>query len=351
MLGAGAATAVLGSADWLAASDAPAAGRTVERLDTGWRFLRQDATGAERADFDDRLWEPVSLPHTARIEALVTGAVGSPDAQWQGICWYRRTLRLEPAAAGGKVLLRFEGAMNVADVWLDGRRVGGHMGGYLPFVLDISQGVATGSGHVLAVRLDNRDNPITGPKPLAQLDFNTYGGLYRPVYLVRTSPLHITDPILADRPASGGVFVTYPQVSRESATVRAKVHVRNELPAPRTFRLRATLLAADGTVAARATSALVTLPAGTDRDVVQELEVKAPRLWSPSPALADVKETLTEEEITRDTRFFRTPLTHWSSVPGSRSPEYGGRSTVAGVWRRSQRSPFHHTSSGTFRIF
>ena len=95
----------------------------------------------------------------------------------------------------------------MADVWLDGERVGGHMGGYLPFVLDISERVQPGRDHLLAVRLYNRDNPITGPKPLAQLDFNTYYGLYRPVYLIRKNRLHITDPLLADRPASGGVFV------------------------------------------------------------------------------------------------------------------------------------------------
>jgi beta-galactosidase len=312
VLGAGAAAALLGSAEWLDASSAPSAGRTVERLDTGWRFLRQDAAGAERADFDDGAWEPVALPHTARIEALVTGAAGSPDAQWQGICWYRRALRLEPAAAGRKVLLRFEGAMNVADVWLDGRRIGGHMGGYLPFVLDMGEDVARGREHVLAVRLDNRDNPITGPKPLAQLDFNSYGGLYRPVYLVQQDRLHITDALLANgtiRPASGGVFVTSPRVSREAATVRVQLHVRNEHPAPRSFRLRASLLAADGSVAARGSSGPVTLASGTDRDVVQELEVKAPRLWSPSsPDLYTLRSEIVTDGVVVDSETTRVGI-------------------------------------------
>jgi beta-galactosidase len=107
------------------------------------------------------------------------------------------------------------------------------------------------------VRLDNRDNPITGPKPLAQLDFNMYHGLYRPVHLITKGPLHITDPLLADRPASGGVFVTY-------------------------FRVRVTLRALDGDVAASATSPPVTLVAGADTAVTQDLEVTSPRLWSPA---------------------------------------------------------------------
>jgi beta-galactosidase len=101
---------------------------------------------------DDGAWQPATLPHTAWIEALVTGPAGSPEAQWQGVCWYRRRLRVEAESAAGVVLLRFEGAMNVADVWLDGERVGGHMGGYLPFVLDISERVQSGRDHLLAVR-------------------------------------------------------------------------------------------------------------------------------------------------------------------------------------------------------
>src|SRR5512140_964962 len=204
---AGAAAAV-GSPEALNAWTAPVSGSHVQRLDR-WRFLRDKPSGAEAPAFDDAAWEAVSLPHTARVEALETGPPGSPTWQWQGLCWYRRKLRLSDAAPAGKVLLRFDAAMNVAEVWLDGRPVGGHMGGWLPFVLDLTGRMVPGRDHLLAVRLDNRDNPITGPKPLPQLDFNMYGGLYRHVWLIQKSALHITDPLLADeanRPASGGVF-------------------------------------------------------------------------------------------------------------------------------------------------
>jgi beta-galactosidase len=292
---AGAASALRPALAWAAVPG----GRTT-RLDTGWRLIRADVAGAERAAFDDRGWERVTLPHTARIEALVTGPPGSPTAQWQGICWYRRPLRLDPGDAGKKVLLRFEAAMNVAEVWLDGERVGGHLGGWLPFTFDLSDRLHPGHESILAVRLDNRDNPITGPKPLHLLDFNPYHGLYRYVHLVVKDRLHITDPLLADRPASGGVFVTYPRVSAQSATVRVQTHVRNDHAAARTFRMRATLVGADGAVAARETSPPVTLRPGTDTEVVQEIEVRAPRLWSPrAPNLYTLRcEVTSEGEIT-----------------------------------------------------
>lgn len=139
-----------------------------------WRFLRADEPGARAAAFDDSGWESVTLPHTAHIEALVAGQAAR---QWQGICWYRKTFELHEAIAGKKVFLDFEGAMNAASVWVNGRAAGEFMGGYLPYVRDISKLVVPGGRNVIAVRLDNRDNPMTGPKPLAELDFNLYRGV------------------------------------------------------------------------------------------------------------------------------------------------------------------------------
>lgn len=256
-------------------------GRDVTRLDGGWRFVLGDPPGAHQPGLDDTRWQRVTLPHTARIEGLVTGAAGSPDAQWQGICWYRRRLRIEPGRARRQVLLRFEGAMNVADVWLDGHRVGGHLGGYLPFVFDLGDRLQPGRDHLLAVRLDNRDNPITGPKPLADLDFHPYHGLYRPVYLVQKDRLAITSPLLADRPAGGGIMVTYPRVTPSGATVRVQTHVRNGTDGRRELSVRLTLRELHGRAIARA-SAPVALGAGEDRHMIQELDVRSPRLWSPA---------------------------------------------------------------------
>jgi beta-galactosidase len=256
-------------------------GRGLVDLSPGWRFLRGDAEGPERTSFDDGAWSPATLPHTARIEALVTGPPGSDTWQWQGTCWYRRALRLEPEDAGRKVFLHFDAAMNVADLWLNGEPLGRHMGGWMPFGFDVSGRVRGGEENLLAVRLDNRDDPVTGPKPLAQLDFNPYHGLYRGVRLVVKDPLHITDPILAERPASGGVFVTFPEASREAATVRVQVHVRNDDTAPREFQLRATLLGPEGPAVAQDRSAAVRLGPGEDRDLVRELRVERPALWSP----------------------------------------------------------------------
>jgi beta-galactosidase len=278
------------------------------RLDfnPGWQFLLGDAEGAQAISFDDRDWRNAALPHTARIESLVTGEPGSDTFQWQGTCWYRKHFTIDPETAGRRVFLQFDGAMNVADVWLNGDYLGRHKGGWLPFGFDVSDRIAAGAQNVVAVRLDNRDNPVTGPKPLPQLDFNPYHGLYRSVHLVVKDPLHITDPILAEIPGGGGVFVTCPEVSAEAATVRAQVHVRNDDARAREFRIRVRLLDGEQRAVAEAPSDPVQLSAGEDRAVTLDLRVSAPKLWSPAAPhmhtlVSEVVEdgTVVDEEQTR----------------------------------------------------
>jgi beta-galactosidase len=290
------AATILAAPSTLARRAAPVrAGPSRLDFNPGWRFFLGDADGAERAAFDDRPWSAATLPHTARIESLVTGEPGSDTYQWQGTCWYRKRFVVSPESAGRTAFLQFDGAMNVADVWLNGEHLGRHLGGWLPFGFDVSSRVVPGE-NVLAVRLDNRDNPLTGPKPLAQLDFNPYHGIYRGVRLIIKDPLHISDPILADRPASGGVFVTCPDVSPDGATVRVQVHARNDSPHARAFLVRAVLLHGVRQVVAEGFSDPVRLASREDRDVVQDLRVVAPALWSPrTPHLYELRTEVIED--------------------------------------------------------
>ena len=92
-----------------------------------WRFIRADVPQTQIPQFDDQTWETVTLPHTAHTEALVTGRGAR---QWQGICWYRKTFDLPPEARDQEIILRFDGAMNAAEVWVNGQSAGKFMGGY-----------------------------------------------------------------------------------------------------------------------------------------------------------------------------------------------------------------------------
>jgi beta-galactosidase len=263
-----------------------------------WRFIRADESHASTPSFDDTKWEQVTLPHTARVEALVAGK-NSP--QWQGLCWYRKTFDLPANTKDKQIILRFDGAMNVAEVWINGQSAGKFMGGYLPYVMDISSLAKAGEINLIAVRLDNRDNPITGPKPLVDLDFNLHGGLYREAHLIIKDRLHITDSILADKLAGGGVFVTFPEVSKDSATISIKTHLKNSDNRPRRFTLKNTLLDAEGKVVASLEANAEALSAGGDQEIAQQIRVAMPKLWSPnSPYLYLVRTELVADGKTID---------------------------------------------------
>ena len=251
-----------------------------EDFNGGWRFHLGDAADADRPDFDDSAWQAVRLPHTPRIEALVTGTAGPDSRQWQGICWYRKSFAINSSTTGKTVILKFGAAMRIAEVWVNGESLGKHVGDYLPVVPDVSKQVHRDSPNVVAVRLDNTDNPDIGPKPLATLDFNFYGGLYRDAELIVKNPLHISEPNLANEVAGGGIFVTFPQVDDGHATVRVQTHVQNDDAKPYEPVVRTSILDKDGKLLAKDESSATPIAGGKNAQFVQELELSNPPLWS-----------------------------------------------------------------------
>src|SRR5215831_11086368 len=114
----------------LAGTPAPAVTRLSLSLNQGWQFHRIDAPEPQErfADpsFDDHAWQPVTVPHSVRLEP--ENASGMRN--FQGVCWYRRHFRTEEGWKAKKVFVKFEGAMQVADVWINGAHVTTHFGGY-----------------------------------------------------------------------------------------------------------------------------------------------------------------------------------------------------------------------------
>lgn len=251
-----------------------------QSLVSGWRFYRFPA--GETFDSAQELkvtWTDVRLPHSARIEPRVV------NDQWQGHALYQRSIFAKSQWQGKAIWLRFEGAMTTATLYLNDQPIYVHQGGYLPFTVDLSDKLKFGEDNELRVLLDNRNNGLTGPKRLSALDFNTYGGLYREVRLFVRHPLHITDEMLANRQAGGGVFVHFPEVGVAQATVAIKTHIANEDDTPRSFRISQTLVFEDESVA-QTSSAEVLLAHGESIDVETNLVVPSPALWSPqSPNL------------------------------------------------------------------
>lgn len=249
-------------------------------------------------------WERVTLPHTPLVEPLVV------RQQWQGVCYYRRKLPLAPKDMGKRFWLEFEGAMHLADLWVNGVHAAQHAGGYTPFVTDITNLVRSGENELL-IRLDNRNNPLVPPgKPLEELDFCYYGGLYRDARVIMKNPVHITNPILAGEVAGGGIFVTYPTVTPATATVSVKTHIANELAEKKSLMVKQQLFEwqKDGKLKKKVAEATQPLAIGgkSKAYVSHLLTVDAPRLWCPeSPALYVLQtevmdgKTVVDRELTR----------------------------------------------------
>lgn len=247
-----------------------------------WQFAKTDEA-LDQTGVDQVNWEAISLPHTANIEPKVM------QGQWQGTAWYRKTFNLPKGSKNKEFYLKFDGAMNVCDIWVNGQKLISKQGGYLPVVVNFTAVAKTNGTNEVLVRLDNRDNPITGPKPMHLLDFNMYGGLYRDAFLIVKDKVHISDPIEANHPASGGIFVTYPQATSEEAVVQVKTHVKNSATKNKNVAVSHEIW--DGAQKiATVLSKKISIEGGSAAEDVSTLNVAKPKLWSPkSPSLYMLK--------------------------------------------------------------
>ncbi len=256
-------------------------------------------------DFDAASWERVNLPHAVKSESPYAG-----KNYYKGECWYRKTFDVPADWKNKNVSLYFEGAMQKADVWVNGKFALTHLGGYLPFTLPISKSVtgAPGEKITVALHLDNRANALFPPGK-DNVDFTYHGGLYRNVRLVVTDPVHITDAVEADVPAGGGVFVRTEKITGGSAEIFAQTDVRNDGAKSEKISIKHIVLDPAGNeVAASADNAPTgKLAPGKHRTFAGTLEIKNAQLWSPeTPALYTLVSTITKNGVLCDavkTRF------------------------------------------------
>ncbi len=259
-------------------------GREALSMNPAWRFYKGPLPGAEAQDFDDGEWDVVSLPHS--VDLLPAEASGGVN--YQGEVWYRKHFVPSDGWQGRKVFLHFEGIMGKSRVYVNGRLLTEHYGGFLPVIADLTPHLEWGEDNVVAVCADNSDDSSYPPgKAQDVLDYAYFGGIYRDCWLVVHDLVHVTDPNYEDVVAGGGLFVSFGEVSAERAEVDVRVHVRNE--GAQRFNGKAELvLEQDGHRVAEWSGALRMAAAGTST-VGGRLLVDSPALWSPEhPQLYDL---------------------------------------------------------------
>ena len=247
----------------------------------GWRFSKDDA-GDMKAEvvaapgFDDCAWKSVEVPHDWAIpgpfnpegDSHPTGIDKLKDdkVNWRGVGWYRRAFdvseeTMASVRAGAALWLEFDGVMSRSDVYVNGRRAGGGVYGYVGFRVDAAPFVRAGR-NTLAVRADTR---------MLVSYWNPGPGISHGVRLVSAPAVHV---------APGTAFVTTPSVAKDRATVRVAFAVTNRLASAQDVEVGVTLADTNGVAVAGASArAAKRVGAHGCAEVSFDLEVEEPRLW------------------------------------------------------------------------
>lgn len=256
----------------------PGTGRKAYSMNMAWRFLKGDSKAQVwNKDFDDSAWEVVSLPHG--IEYLPIEASGC--ANYQGVVWYRKHFTPSDELKGKRLFLHFEAIMGKSEVYLNGKLIKKHYGGFLPVIADITDGIEWDSENVIAVKADNSDDP-TYPvgKPQSLLDYTYFGGIYRDCWLIAHNDVFITNANYENEVAGGGLFISYDRVSEESAIINLKAHIRNQSSKRQKITIEFQLKEKEGNTVLTTAKSL-TVQRGKANYAVSSMKVDAPKLWSP----------------------------------------------------------------------
>ena len=316
---------------------ARADGRLDLNLDADWKFIKADPAGASNVEFNAGNWASVSLPHTYNDtdtfdDFSLPGHRGEQN-QWGGRTWYRKTFSLPEKLRGKKVFIEFQGARQVAEVYLNGHLLGVSKTGFIPFGFELTPGLRFAAPNVLAVMCDNRfmkdppaeaaETPAPAEQKTAAEKFNfdppaggglaalsarvnatipenvddlqadqipwnnphwhpAHGGLYRDVSLHVTDPLHISLPLYSFL-QTAGPYVYATDVSTKAATLHLEVPVENGRRTGEKIEVVAQILDRDGKCVLTLNQS-GTVAAGASAKLNLSGVLEQPQLWEPDYA-------------------------------------------------------------------
>jgi beta-galactosidase len=229
------------------------------------------------SDYDDSSWAIVDLPHDWAIngpfmtgdKAEVGGGMGRLPVN--GVAWYRKKLNIPASDEGKSIFLDFDGAMSYAMVWLNGQLVGGWPYGYASWRVNLTPYVKPGQENQLAIRLDNPNNSSR---------WFPCGGIYRNVWLIKTSPIHI---------GQWGTYIKTRNISKESATLDLAITIDNDSKTNAVVDVNTQIYAlnSEGNQTDDNVAHFETLnskvKSGKHTKFESSIILKNPRLWGPLP--------------------------------------------------------------------
>lgn len=233
---------------------ATGAAREVKTINAGWQFRLGDDGKADEG------WLSVGLPHSFSLPYFM-----SKDF-YVGYGWYRKTVKLTKKDIAQYVSLEFDGVFQEAEVFVNGKKAGIHVGGYTGFEIDITPYAIVGDNEI-KVRVNNQWKPTVAPRG-GEHTFS--GGIYRNVRLVKKNKAHI---------AWYGTRITTPTLESnagKSSIVRTEVELEG-LSRGHDYSVEIAV-SRNGKELACSRQPL----GGTSVVTVETAEIPSPALWSPS---------------------------------------------------------------------
>lgn len=157
-----------------------------ESFNDGWKFMLADSAHYKDSSYDDSHWRSLSLPHDWAIEGDFsesnpsgTGGGALPG----GVGWYRKTFSLNDIQKRNNLMIDFDGAYMNSTVYINGHKLGTRPYGYAPFSYDLTPWLDRDDDNVIAVRVDNAEQPNSR--------WYSGCGIYRNVWLRSHGDIHI----------------------------------------------------------------------------------------------------------------------------------------------------------------
>ena len=295
-----------------------ASAREIYSLNSGWKFFYAEENSSDNA-------REIALPHTWNLDAFVgNGTYLQTSAN------YQRTLFVPSEWRGKRIFLRFHGVQSVADVFINGRHIGDHHGGYTAFTFEITDKVSYGYNNALLVAVSNTLRSDVLPTSVEE---NRYGGIYRDVELLVTEKTTIS-PLYY---GTEGIMVHQTNVSKERVSGKVDIALLGKKDSSHNVTLD--FLAPDGYV-----SLSKTVKAKIDDNLLSvPFTIENAELWSlASPRLYTVRVTIGEESVEVKTGFRKIEVT-----PEKKFTINGRRVRVRGVLLGHDRMPKGNAVSKT----
>jgi beta-galactosidase len=199
--------------------------REIIQLNNNWKYCSKFEENHLNKNCDISNFETVNIPHT-NVELPLTYF---DEKDFQFVCSYKKEIFIDKKNKNKLIFVHFEAVMAYAKIYLNGEFIGEHTGGYTGFDILLNPALKFGENNILTVVADSTERDDIPPFG-GQIDYLTYGGIYREIQLKIVEPVHIKN-----------IFCKPQNILQEKKMVSIDTYINNTTSDKKTIKLKATL--------------------------------------------------------------------------------------------------------------